>query len=128
MRGMQHIRVTLRALVLLVCVPGMRYVNQVYIAHTVYLGVFSDTNKNFGMTKKGIYRPASDFSFQFMAEVICSSPQSSGFIIKLTPERNHLLDTQTSERYQGILALIVVVAHKAIIIVAEIALWEMGQH
>ena len=42
-------------------------------------------------------------------------------------ERNHLLDTQTSERYQGILALIVVVAHKAIIIVAEIALWEMGQ-
>ena len=42
--------------------------------------------KNFGVIKKGSYRPASDFSFEFVAEVICDSPESSGFIMKLRPE------------------------------------------
>ena len=47
------------------------------------------------MTKKGNYKPASDFKFEFIAEVICSS---SGFLIKLTPERTQLLSAQSSER------------------------------
>ena len=59
---------------------------------------FTEADKNFGMTKKGIYKPASDFKFQFIAEVICSHPKSSGFLIKLTPERNHLLSVESSER------------------------------
>ena len=34
-----------------------------------------------------------------MAEVICDSPQSSGFIVKLMPERNQHLLSAVSERY-----------------------------
>lgn len=47
---------------------------------------------------KGIYKPASHFKFQFIAEVICSHPKSSGFLIKLTPERNQLHSAESSER------------------------------
>ena len=63
------------------------------------IAAFVETEKNFGLVKKGTYRPASDFTFKFVAEVICDSPQSSGFIIKLIPERSHLLTSETSERY-----------------------------
>ena len=59
---------------------------------------FTEADKNFGITKKGIYKPASDFKFNFIAEVICSHPKSSGFLIKLTPERNRLLSMESSER------------------------------
>ena len=54
------------------------------------------------MTKKGSYRPASDFCFEFVAEVICANPQSSWFIIKLTPERNCFDIFKTKERYISI--------------------------
>lgn len=59
---------------------------------------FTEADKNFGITKKGIYKPVSDFKFQFIAEVICSHPKSSGFLIKLTPERNQLYSAESSER------------------------------
>ena len=39
----------------------------------------------FGIMKKGEYQPASDFNFDMVAEVICSTPSSSGYLIKLTP-------------------------------------------
>jgi len=35
--------------------------------------------------KKGEYFPASDFNFTLVAEVICSAPSSSGYLIDLTP-------------------------------------------
>ena len=57
---------------------------------------FTEADKNFGITKKGIYKPASDF--KFIAEVICSHPKSSVFLIKLTPERNQLHSAESSER------------------------------
>lgn len=49
---------------------------------------FHEEDKNFGIVKKGKYKPASDFAFEFTAEVISCNPQSSGFIVKLTPERS----------------------------------------
>ena len=61
--------------------------------YTYFLG-YHDTELNFGIIKKdkasGIakYRPASDFEFDILAEVICSNPNSSGFMIKLTPDRD----------------------------------------
>ena len=59
---------------------------------------FTETDKNFGITKKGNYKPASDFKFQFIAEVICAHPKSSGFLIRLTPKRTQLSSAQSSER------------------------------
>ena len=37
------------------------------------------------MYKKGEYHPASDFNFTLIAEVICSVPSSSGYLVDLTP-------------------------------------------
>ena len=37
--------------------------------------------------KKGKYKAASDFCFEFVAEVICKDPHSSGFLVELTPDR-----------------------------------------
>ena len=39
----------------------------------------------FGIVKKGKYYSASDFNFTLAAEVICSNPSSSGYLINLTP-------------------------------------------
>ena len=71
----------------------------VYQQNKHFIGGFVETEKNFGVMKKGSYRPASDFAFKFVAEVICDSPQSSGFIVKLMPERNQHLLSAVSERY-----------------------------
>ena len=55
---------------------------------------YHDTPLNFGIVKKDKatgnvkYKPASDFGFDILAEVICSSPTSSGFMINLTPDRS----------------------------------------
>lgn len=49
----------------------------------------------FGIVKKAIYSPCSDFGIKFIAEVICSNPHSSGFIVEVTSER----DSQLSCRY-----------------------------
>lgn len=38
------------------------------------VGAFVENEKNFGLLKKGTYRPAYDFSFEFVAEVIYDSP------------------------------------------------------
>ena len=35
--------------------------------------------------KRGKFCPASDFKFELVAEVICSEPFSSGYLINLTP-------------------------------------------
>ena len=54
---------------------------------------YHDTAVNFGIMKKDKengkvkYRPASDFGFEILAEVICSNPSSSGYLIQLTPDR-----------------------------------------
>ena len=33
--------------------------------------------------KKGIYKPSSDFNFEFVAEVLCANPNSSGYMVKV---------------------------------------------
>ena len=40
-----------------------------------HLGGYVETERNFGVIKKGSYRPASDFSFEFVAEIIASLPR-----------------------------------------------------
>ena len=51
--------------------------------------------------KKGIYKPSSDFNFEFVAEVLCTNPNSSGYMVKVTPERNH-----ESTRYKSAVVLV----------------------
>ena len=53
--------------------------------------VFHDDQKEktFGIIKKGVYMPASDFIFELVAEVICEVPSSSGYLINLTPHNGN---------------------------------------
>ena len=48
---------------------------------------FYDGDRDFGVIRKGKRHHASDFSFTFLAEVICADSRSSGFMIELTPRR-----------------------------------------
>ena len=46
-----------------------------------------DENNTFGYFKKGTYMPQSNFTFEFVSEVVCESwPQSSGFLVKVKAE------------------------------------------
>lgn len=50
---------------------------------------FSEDNDagTFGFLKKGSYKPKSNFTFEFVSEVVCKSyPQSSGFLISVREE------------------------------------------
>ena len=52
----------------------------------IFLG-FNEENNTFGFYKKGEYVPHSNFSFEFVAEVICEShPQTSGFLVAVKDE------------------------------------------
>ena len=52
----------------------------------IFLG-FHEENNTFGCYKKGVYVPQSNFSFEFVAKVICEShPQSSGFLVAVKEE------------------------------------------
>ena len=68
--------------------------------HILYISLYflgyHDEELSFGMMKKGVYKPASDFGFKFIAEVICSDPHSSGFLIKLTPDRGQVDDPRST--------------------------------
>ena len=44
--------------------------------------------------KKGIYKPSSDFNFEFVAEVLCANPHNSGYLVIVTSERSQLVTTQ----------------------------------
>ena len=57
-----------------------------YINCHYFIG-YHDEELSFGVMKKGVYKSALDFAFKFIAEVICSDPHSSGFLIKLTLDR-----------------------------------------
>ncbi len=79
---------------------------------------YCEEGNNFGVVKKGKYKAASDFRFEFVAEVICEDPHSSGFMVQLTPDRPEVLpresdceyeDTSTSLRY--ILLIFIRVLH-----------------
>lgn len=57
-----------------------------YLLTLIVKGYYEEGN-NFGVVKKGKYKAASDFRFEFVAEVICEDPHSSGFMVQLTPDR-----------------------------------------
>lgn len=38
------------------------------------------------MIKKGIYRPLSDFNFEYLTKVTANKACSTGYMIKVTPE------------------------------------------
>lgn len=66
---------------------------------------FYDGNKDFGIVKKGKHIPCSDFSFNFLAEVICIDSRSSGYMIELTPGRSES-DASQCKRYPTIAHII----------------------
>ena len=53
-----------------------------------------EEGKSFGVIKKG---KSSDFHFDFVAEVICEDPHSSGFMVELTPDRLPSTASETDE-------------------------------
>lgn len=56
---------------------------------------YHDQGNSFGVLKKGEYICCSDFHFEFVAEVVCEDPHSSGFIVELNSESGE----DTSRRY-----------------------------
>ena len=61
---------------------------------------YHEKGNSFGTIKKGKYKAASDFRFDYIAEVICEDPQSSGFMVELSPETPPSEETNTcSARY-----------------------------
>ncbi len=50
----------------------------------------------FGVLKKGIYYPASDFAFTLAGEVICKMPSGSGYLVNLAPSGS---SSQDETRY-----------------------------
>ena len=47
------------------------------------------SREKIGDEEERIYKAASDFRFEFKAEVICEDPHSSGFMDELTPDCGH---------------------------------------
>ena len=50
---------------------------------------YHDEESSFGLVKKGIYKPSSDFNFDFVADIICNNPHDSGYMVHVTSERSH---------------------------------------
>lgn len=51
--------------------------------------------------KKGIYRPLSDFNFEYLMKVKAIRSSSTGFLIKVTPERINN-DQDNGEEHEGV--------------------------
>ena len=48
--------------------------------------------------KKGVYKPLTDFNFQFIMKVIPDKPANTGYLVKVIPESTMETD---GERNQG---------------------------
>ena len=48
------------------------------------------------MIKKGIYRPLSDFNFEYLTKVTANKACSTGYMIKVTPENIQRTNEHTS--------------------------------
>lgn len=86
----------------LVCEPSITALIMLYCC----LG-YNEEELCFGVMKKGVFKPASDFQFHFFAEVICSDPHSSGYMIQLTPDRSDQTDDPQSTRHINYIAVVV---------------------
>ena len=54
--------------------------------------------------KKGIYRPLSDFNFEYLMKVKAIRSSSTGFLIKVTPEQINNNDQDNREEQEGVLS------------------------
>ena len=63
------------------------------------LSGYHEEKSSFGVMKKGIYKPSSDFNFDFVDEVLCANPYNSGYLVTVTYERSHACDNTESTRY-----------------------------
>ena len=64
-------------------------VTHALLLYCICISGFHDNiyNGMFGVYRKGIYVPQSNFVFEFTTEVVCETyPQSSGFIVKVKEE------------------------------------------
>ena len=69
---------------------------------TSYAGFHDDNSSHtFGVMKKGVYRPLSDFNFEFLMKVKALRSCSTGFLIKVTPERINN-DEDDGEEHEGV--------------------------
>lgn len=68
-------------------------------SHLSSLAGYHDETSSFGMMKKGVYKPSSDFNFDFVAEVLCSNPHNSGYLVTVTSGRSQASNTTESTRY-----------------------------
>ena len=66
----------------------------------VHTGFHEDDDLHtFGIMKKGVYRPLSDFNFQFIMKVISDKSANTGYLVKVTPELITETDSESSSRY-----------------------------
>ena len=51
------------------------------------VGFYEDEEGHtFGTVKKGVQRPLSNFTFEFVTKIVASNANSTGYIVKVTPE------------------------------------------
>lgn len=66
----------------------------------MYVGFHEDNNRNtFGIWKKGIDRPLSDFNFHYTMKVLCDKSISTGYLVSVLQERIDETDNERSARY-----------------------------
>lgn len=82
------------------------YIFGIVHSYTFIPSGFHDEECTFGIMKKGSYRPASDFNFEFVAEVLCSNALHSGYMVNVTSERSHATNPNQCTRYNGIIFLL----------------------
>ena len=75
-------------------VSASKYTCSTLYNDNYYIG-FHDCS-TFGIIKKDVYHVASDFNFEFVSEIICNVPSSSGYLIKLTTSKGN--DTRYIQR------------------------------
>lgn len=70
------------------------------IAHTGFHE--DDEHHTFGVMKKGVYRPLSDFNFHFIMKVVSDKSANTGYLVKVIPESVLETECESSSRYIAI--------------------------
>jgi len=70
----------------------------VIVNECIAIGFHEDCEHHtFGVLKKGVYRPLSDFNFNFIMKVVSEKPVSTGYLVSVTQETDDI-NPDTSAR------------------------------
>ena len=58
------------------------------------------TKSTFGILKKGVYRPLSDFNFHFIMKVVSERSTSTGYLVKVLPEASTVEESERLSKYE----------------------------